>query len=1410
MKKCKALRSWKSFCGISVVLFILFLQAANVTAQPARIKHVIDTTVDKKSYLGRDLWFTMAQNYEGLPGKYYELFVTSPNNTTVNITVTGGSTSKYPITAGQVLNFIVPLAWEVTTSGVVEPKGVRVWSNDADLTAYLLSRNPATSDGMFIIPTIGWGTEYVVAAYGSLYEGYTTSFDYPSEFSIIANQNNTVINIVPSVDIRMSNGKPDHKAHVPFTEILNKGECVQYKAVLATDCDIDVTGSIVTSNFPVGVVGASQCPNVPCDKRYCDHICDMIPPVRTWAKTYQTVPFLTRKLGDSYCVIGSVPGQLIKRNNVNYCTLGNKYEFYFRPDIEEPSQWTSDYPFMLVQYINSTEWETTQPGGNPTPLGDPAMVVVNSVEQYVPKIIFQTPNITSNGFSNYANVMVNKNVVNKTTMDGKAIASYPGTTQMQIPFSNYIGFRVANIKPGTHTIVSDSGVGVYVYGYGSYDSYAWSGSLGNRTFNDPDTIPPHAKTSGECYNALVTMTDNHKIPPASKISEMKVDSVYNMVYSPDPTYEIGVPTDSTYYLMNVIDITKEAFLRVITHDYAGNQTTVTSTYIPQTATMTPALVNYGSGNVAVKTQQYVTITNTGGTPFTWDYIKLLLNNRGFSIDSGLVGGSNPIPVGAKLTLLVGFTPQSPATASDTIELFDGCATLRTVLLGTGGLPDFTTNNLDFQCQLIGSTTKMSATPTLVNLSSKSQITIDSIYVDDKLHFGFDALSPITNKLPFVIAANSTKAIEFSFMPDVVNPNYQTLAHFHSVEIGWKTAILRGCGIAPGARIFRDTLQISQCATAVPFAFTIQSIGSAATTISNVVVTGDPMFTSKPVTFTDQAGNPKTLPITLTMKDETFIAYLYFTPVGTPSGLYTATISAVSDKNDTTNFATATVKAYYREITPAKDIVNMPVVNFGSAPIADNFRYCNTMNDTVTILSMIGVQGKYSASFSLTGYTVNGAPQTLPIKLAGGECVTIGIQFDPSVSADAVQSADFSLTTDACNPYFKATASANVKIGPPTILGVDITPTLLSCDTKTDSVTVTNSNGKLSPSMTITNITVTGADAANFIYTNPASNTLSGGTSIKIPVTFAPNASSGPIATNYSANVAVTLKNASGIDTTLTATVTGSANGMSALVSSNFAVQATKADENTTLPLPITIAFTKNGLADPIDAFGITKIRLVYTYNTNILSLLGNSIAVAVKPANGWQVDPASTIDIASGTLTVILTGPALTEAQAAIGSLGEIDFTPTLAKLGDKATTVALSASDFSTASGAAVGNCLAVSQQGTQFSLVYECGDSTLAAFLANGKPPSMIKPINPNPVSRSNGGIVNFQYVTRYEGIVSLTIYDELGKEVARVVGGQFHPAGTFEVRYDASKLSSGSYVYRFQLDNHRAISGRMVISN
>ncbi|MEP7234780.1 MAG: T9SS type A sorting domain-containing protein, partial [Ignavibacteriota bacterium] len=61
------------------------------------------------------------------------------------------------------------------------------------------------------------------------------------------------------------------------------------------------------------------------------------------------------------------------------------------------------------------------------------------------------------------------------------------------------------------------------------------------------------------------------------------------------------------------------------------------------------------------------------------------------------------------------------------------------------------------------------------------------------------------------------------------------------------------------------------------------------------------------------------------------------------------------------------------------------------------------------------------------------------------------------------------------------------------------------------------------------------------------------------------------------------------------------------------------------------------------------------------------------------------------------------------------------------------------------------------------------------------------PNPVSSET----KFSYTLNARTPVSLSVFDVLGREIAQVVNTT-QDAGTYNVNFDASKLSSGSYTY------------------
>src|ERR1035437_1256069 len=146
MKHCQTLRSLAPRALVLLALVLMFaLPSTAVHAQNARIHHKITSQHNAAPSMGRDLWFCLLNNYDNQAGKYFALYVTSPNVTTVYVQLTGGLTSAIQVQPYKSAIFNIPLAWEMTSSGYVDNFGIHVWSNNADICAYVMSHNPATS-----------------------------------------------------------------------------------------------------------------------------------------------------------------------------------------------------------------------------------------------------------------------------------------------------------------------------------------------------------------------------------------------------------------------------------------------------------------------------------------------------------------------------------------------------------------------------------------------------------------------------------------------------------------------------------------------------------------------------------------------------------------------------------------------------------------------------------------------------------------------------------------------------------------------------------------------------------------------------------------------------------------------------------------------------------------------------------------------------------------------------------------------------------------------------------------------------------------------------------------------------------------------------------------------------------------
>ncbi|MCX7877160.1 MAG: T9SS type A sorting domain-containing protein, partial [Ignavibacteria bacterium] len=77
------------------------------------------------------------------------------------------------------------------------------------------------------------------------------------------------------------------------------------------------------------------------------------------------------------------------------------------------------------------------------------------------------------------------------------------------------------------------------------------------------------------------------------------------------------------------------------------------------------------------------------------------------------------------------------------------------------------------------------------------------------------------------------------------------------------------------------------------------------------------------------------------------------------------------------------------------------------------------------------------------------------------------------------------------------------------------------------------------------------------------------------------------------------------------------------------------------------------------------------------------------------------------------------------------------------------------------------------------------------------------PNPFNPAT----SIKYTIPKSGLVTLKVYDVLGREVATLVNEKKEP-GIYDVNFDASELSSGIYFYRLEAGDFKAVKKMMLV--
>lgn len=486
-----------------------------------------DTVVEGQSTEGKDFWVTFMQadqnDHSDASDKAVTLALTVSAKEECDVTFTNPNTNESMqehLSAGSIkeISFYTGdggTAARTRTDGQkakvtcytiypdsVDNSAVHVEST-APISLFASNRRSKSFDATNVLPTASLLSEYLIQSVPP-----SDHEDKPqgTHFAIIAIDDNTVVDYCPTVEttaIRDAKSAYSFSGGVGMTEeqlrlaqykigdtlttpTLKKGQVyyVWTGKFAGDDADLSGTWLKARDSKKIAVFQGAPHTNLPDKIRDRDHLFSQAMPVAYWGNTFVITASLTRGR-DIVRVMAAEDGTEVRINGKLEHTFdfatNPKRTFQFEigqtgvqctdknhkgtlPDplvIGESCFITTSCPSATHIFMVSNTYDAN-------PVGDPAMVWVNPIEQQINDITFATYGKDN---KHYVNVVTDKAGVASMKLDGNSIAS---------EFSPVAGsgdawyFARKSINYDTHRLTGSTGFIAHVYGYGSKESYGYS------------------------------------------------------------------------------------------------------------------------------------------------------------------------------------------------------------------------------------------------------------------------------------------------------------------------------------------------------------------------------------------------------------------------------------------------------------------------------------------------------------------------------------------------------------------------------------------------------------------------------------------------------------------------------------------------------------------------------------------------------------------------------------------------------------------------------------------------------------------------------------------------------------------------------------------------------------------------
>ncbi|RMG95024.1 MAG: hypothetical protein D6705_14720 [Deltaproteobacteria bacterium] len=299
--------------------------------------------------------------------------------------------------------------------------------------------------------------------------------------TLVGTQDGTQVEVTPLAATQAGPGIPAGSPNTPFNITLNEGDVAN---IAVAQLGTSISGLKANSTAPIAVFSGHECALIPNPTCCCDHTEEQLAGVRLWGTNFIASRLPMRNPGNPEAVFWQIQAsedgtQVTLTADPNVTGLppspinlnaGQVVEFNATGPAGAPGDFAvaSNKPINVVGYMIGSEACCGS-------TGDPAMVQMSPIEQYLPRYVVLVPGTWINDY-----LVITRPEGAPITIDGAPVND---GDFLPVPGTGYEVGRIS-IPDGVHVL--DGGntpFSVVVVGFDAYDSYAYLGGTGTGIIN---------------------------------------------------------------------------------------------------------------------------------------------------------------------------------------------------------------------------------------------------------------------------------------------------------------------------------------------------------------------------------------------------------------------------------------------------------------------------------------------------------------------------------------------------------------------------------------------------------------------------------------------------------------------------------------------------------------------------------------------------------------------------------------------------------------------------------------------------------------------------------------------------------------------------------------------------------------